>query len=231
MSIPKTSFIQHLEEIRRRIIWCILSVIIASVISYNFADKIIYHLARPIGRLVFIQPAEAFVAYIKIAIFFGLFISFPIILYHILAFVIPGLKVNERKYLIYFIPFAALLFFAGAGFAYFIMIPFCVKFLLSYSSDWLQPMITIGGYISFFCMVILIFGAVFELPIVILFLTRLGIINSSFLRKNRKYAILIIFIIAAIFTPPDVFSQIIMAIPLLILYEISIFISHLGKRK
>ncbi len=228
MTNHKSGFIEHLEELRIRIIWCVFSVVVASFVSYSFVDKFISFLARPVGKLVFIQPVEAFLAYVKLALFCGLFISAPVILYHIISFVAPGLKHKERQYVFIFIPFAVLLFVAGACFAYFVMIPFCIKFLVSFSTPWLQPMISIGSYISFFCMVILIFGIVFEVPAVILFLSKLGIVNPSMLRKNRKYVILAIFIISAIFTPPDIFSQTLMAIPLWILYEISIFVSYFG---
>jgi sec-independent protein translocase protein TatC len=231
MTNQKSGFIEHLEELRIRIIWCVVTIVIASLISYSFVDKLICYLAKPIGKLVFIQPVEAFLAYIKLAIFCGLFVSFPVLLYHLLAFVTPGLKQNERKYVFLFIPFGVLLFVAGASFAYFVMLPFCMKFLTSFSTPWLEPMISIGSYMSFFCMVILIFGVVFELPVMILFLSNLGIVNPSMLRKNRKYVILVIFIVAAIFTPPDVFSQIIMAIPLWILFEISILLSCIWRRK
>lgn len=226
-----SAFIQHLEELRRRIIWCIAFIIIVSFVSYSFVDKIIRYMAKPVGKLVFIEPAEAFLAHIKLAIFCGLFISFPVILYHILAFVVPGLEPKERRYIFLFIPLGIALFFFGAAFAFFVMVPFCIKFLAGYGTEWLQPMISVGSYVSFFCAIILIFGAVFEVPVVVLFLTKLGIVNPLMLRRNRKYAILAIFIIAAIFTPPDVFSQIVMAVPLLILYEIGIWISYIGGRK
>lgn len=231
MPNTETSFIQHLEELRRRIIWCIVFIIIASIISYNFTDKIICHIAKPVGKLVFIQPIEAFLAYLKLSIFCGIFISSPVVLYHLFAFIVPGLKHTERHYIFLFLPLGVILFFCGAGFAYFVMIPFCVKFLISYSTPWLVPMISVGGYVSFFCMFILIFGAVFQLPALVLFLTKLGIVSPASLRKNRKYVILGIFIVAAIFTPPDVFSQIIMAIPLIVLYELSIFLSFFARRK
>lgn len=224
-------FIHHLEELRRRIIWCIVFVISASIFAYSFTEEFLSYIARPVGRLVFIQPQEAFLAYLKIAVFSGFLISLPLIIYHIWAFVCPGLKPEEKRYVLFFLPAVILFFCLGCVFAYFVMIPFCVKFLLSFSSNMLVPMISAGSYVSFFCVVILIFGFVFELPVVILLLSRIGIINPVLLRKNRKYVILAIFITAAVLTPPDVFSQIIMAMPLLILYELSIWISYLLKTK
>lgn len=232
MAESNLTIIQHLDEFRKRIIYCIASILICSIVSYNYSGKILYHLARPVGKLVFVRPVEAFMAHIKIAIFCGIFLSFPVVLYEIWAFVCPGLKLNERRYIVYFIPLSLLLFLAGCSFSYFIIIPFSIKFFIGYGTSWLEPMITVSNYISFFCIMILIFGVVFELPVVMLFLAKLGIVNPRMLRKNRKYAILIIFIAAAVLTPtPDVFTQVMMAVPLLILYEISIFISYLGRKR
>lgn len=227
---PSLTIIQHLEELRKRIIYCILSIVAGAVIAYSFVEKLLFYISRPLGKLIFIQPIEAFVTYIKLSIFCGIFISFPIVLYQIWAFVGPGLKPNERRYVLLFAPLSLLLFLLGCAFSYFVIIPFGVKFLLGCGNSWLQPMITVNSYVSFFCIMVLIFGVVFELPVVILFLSKLGIVNPEMLRRNRRYAILIIFIVAAVLTPPDVFTQIMMAVPLLVLYELSIFISYLGKK-
>lgn len=216
------TFIQHLEELRRRIIYCLLCLTVFSIVSYSFAGKIIYHLAKPIGKLVFIQPVEAFVTYIKISVFCGFFISLPVIIYNIWAFVSPGLLPKERKHVLLYAPLSFLLFVTGCAFGYFVMIPFGIKFLTSYRSYWLVPMISVGTYVSFVCVMTLLFGVIFELPVLLSFLSKIRVVNRDILRKNRKYAILIIFIVAAILTPPDVFSQLMMAIPLLVLYEVSI---------
>lgn len=228
MEESNLTIIQHLEELRKRIIYSVLFILLGSIISYGFVDKILSYIARPMGKLVFIQPIEAFMTHIKLAIFCGVFISFPVILYQIWAFVSPGLKEKERRYILIFAPMSLLLFILGCSFSYFVIIPFGVKFLMGYRTPWLEPMISVGSYVSFFCIMIIVFGVVFELPVVMLFLNKLGIVNPKMLRKNRKYAVLIIFIVAAVLTPPDVFTQIMMAIPLLILYELSIFICYLG---
>lgn len=224
------TFIQHLEEFRRRILYCLLSLVIFSAVSYAYAGKIIYFLAKPIGKLVFIQPTEAFVAYIKISIFCGFFLSLPVVIYNIWVFIGPGLLPKERHCVLLYAPLSILLFLTGCAFSCFVIIPFGVKFLTSYGSQWLAPMISVGSYITFVSVMIIVFGFVFELPVVISFLSRLGIVNRRMLRKNRRYAILIIFIVAAILTPPDVFTQFMMAVPLLILYELSIlFASNTSK--
>lgn len=200
---------------------------VASIVSYSFVDKLIHFLAEPVGRLVFLEPVEAFLTYIKLSVYCGFFISLPIVIYQVWAFVSPGLKPNERHYVLLYIPLSILLFVLGCAFSYFIIIPFGIKFLMGYGNPWLVPMISVGNYISFVSVMIFVFGIVFELPLAILFLSKLGIVNRSMLRRNRKYVILIIFIVAAVLTPtPDVFTQIMMAIPLLILYELSILFTR-----
>lgn len=229
MEESSLTIIQHLEELRKRIIYTIVSIIAGAVIAYSFIEKILFYISRPMGQLVFIQPIEAFVTHIKLAVFCGIFISFPVILYQIWAFVSPGLRHTERRYILLFAPLSLALFLVGCAFSYFLIIPFGIKFLMGYSSEWLRPMISVGSYVSFFCIMTLVFGIVFEMPVVILFLTKIRIVNPRMLRKKRKYAILIIFIAAALLTPPDVFTQVMMAVPLVILYEISIYISYLGR--
>jgi len=224
-------FLKHLEELRKRIIYCVVAIIVFSIASYGFADRLLYFLAKPIGKLVFVKPMEAFMSYLKLSVFCGLLFSVPVLLYHLWAFISPGLMPNEKKYVAVYGPMSILLFFIGSAFAYFIVVPFGVKFLLSYGNSWLVPMITVENYVSFFCVTFLVFGVIFELPVLVLLLSQLGVVTPSLLRKNRRYIILVIFIVAAILTPPDVFSQIIMVIPLMILYEFSIFISYLGGRK
>lgn len=227
MSKKGLTLIQHLEELRKRIFYSIISIIITSIVSYAFVEKLLYHLSKPVGNLVFIRPIEAFITHIKLALFCGVFISFPIIIYQIWAFVSPGLKKEERKHIRLFGPLSLLLFLLGSGFSYFVIVPLGIKFLIGYGTDWLRPMISVGSYMSFFCVMILVFGIVFELPVVILFLTKLRIVSPPALRKNRKYVILAIFICAAVLTPPDIFTQVMMAIPLIILYEFSIIISYI----
>ena len=197
---------------------------------YHFIKSFRENLGNPVFNLHYIGPTEGFVAKLLIAFFFGVIIALPFLIIQIWLFIAPGLKKKERRLIILYLPILLLLFFIGIAFAYFILIPIGLYFLLNISND-LTPMITISKYISLVLSLILLFGLIFELPLVILFLTKLGIVTPVFLSKKRKYAIFFIFIIAAFLTPPDIFTQFIMAIPLIVLYEISILVSKLVRRK
>lgn len=227
----RLTFIQHLLELRKRLLICITAIFIGSVFSYFYAGEILSYIARPFHKLVFIQPQEAFVVYIKVAFFCGLFIASPVVLYQIAVFISEGLKDKERKYFLGYGLAGIVFFLLGAGFAYFIVVPFGIKFLLSFGGAYLSPMISADSYISFLIVMLIAFGAVFEMPIAAAFLTKINLLNPKVLRKNRPYIILAIFIVAAILTPPDVFSQILLAVPLLVLYEISIYVSKIISKK
>jgi sec-independent protein translocase protein TatC len=227
----KLTLTEHLEELRNRVIKSLISVIIATCILYSFVDIILAHLVRPVGRLVFIAPHEAFIARIKISLFAGLFISSPVILYQIWRFVSSGLRPTEKKYVLIFSPFSLILFFLGAFFGYIIIVPIGMKFLLGFATDFITPMITISRYISFVGILTLSFGVIFELPLVSLFLTKIGLVTPAFLSSRRKHAVVVIFIVAAILTPPDIITQCLMALPLLVLYEVSIIFSKFVYKK
>ncbi|MBU4149512.1 MAG: twin-arginine translocase subunit TatC [Candidatus Omnitrophica bacterium] len=230
MSETNLTFTEHLEELRQRIIRSLAFVIIASILTYAFTDKILIFLSKPAGRLVFIAPAEAFITRIKLALFGGLYLSSPLILYEVWGFVSSGLERTDKKYALLFSVFSFILFTAGTLLGYFVIVPMGLNFLLSFSSEYLQPMISVGRYTSFVMSLSFAFGLVFQLPLAILFLTKTGIVTPEFLSRNRKYTIVIIFIAAAVFTPPDVITQCLMAIPLLALYEISIFLSRIARK-
>jgi len=225
----KMSLIAHLEELRRRFIICIVTVLACSVFSYFYSDKILAFLKRPFPHsLVFISPQEPFVITLKIALFGGIIIALPMIIYQAWQFVSLALKKKEKRYLLFYGPFSLLLFLSGASFAYFVTIPVGLRFLLSFGGSSLEPMISISRYLSFITVMILTFGIVFELPLVSLFLVRIGIISPQFLAKNRKVAIIAIFVLAALLTPSiDAFTQILLAVPLLILYELSIWLAKM----
>jgi sec-independent protein translocase protein TatC len=224
------TLVQHLEELRRRIIICLVAIFVCGIFCFFYSDKILAVLSKPIGKFVFIKPTEAFITRIKVAFYSGVFVSMPVIIYQIWKFVKPGLIEIERRTLSLVIPFSYLLFIAGVVFAFFVVLPTGMKFLLNYGTENIQPMISISSYISFVMIFLLAFGFIFQLPLVVLVLTKLGIITPKWLVKNRKYAILIIFIIAGIITPgPDIFSQFMMAIPTLLLYEVSILIAKFVK--
>ncbi len=245
----KMPFTAHLEELRRRLIYCFVAIAIGGFISYFFKEKVIEILTSPLiaalksqalnsgnkarilQTLIFTGPHEAFVAYIKLAFICGMVLAIPVILYHLWRFVAPGLYTHERKYLLPVICLSTVFFFLGILFGYFIVMPFGMKFFVSFTSSELMPLIRMKEYISFTSKFLFAFGIVFELPLFSLVLTKLGVINAGMLRKYRKYAILVIFVIAAILTPPDVLTQIMMAGPLLVLYEISILVSQVFGRK
>jgi len=224
----KMSLVGHMEELRRRLIICILTILACSLFSYFYSDKILTFLKRPFPHsLVFIAPQEPFVITLKIALFGGIIFALPMIIYQLWQFIYSGLKDKEKKYLLYYIPFSLLLFLSGASFAYFLVIPVGLRFLLGFGGSSLEPMISISRYLSFITLMILAFGIVFELPLVFLFLAGIGVVTPQFLAKKRKVFIIAIFVLAAILTPPDVFTQILLAVPLLILYEVSILLTKI----
>ncbi len=221
-------FLDHLEELRWRIIWSLLAVVAAAVGCYFFVDQIVALLVHPAPgdiKLIFLSPTEAFMTYLKVAGYAGLVVAFPFVAWQFWRFVVPGLYAKERKAVGPIVLFTVLCFLVGALFAYFLIIPFGLKFLLSYQSSFLVANITIGKYLSFVVTMLLVFGLVFELPVLAYFLSLIGLLTPQFLRSKRRYGILIIFIVAAILTPPDAFTQLMLAIPLLFLYEISIWVS------
>jgi sec-independent protein translocase protein TatC len=230
MNDIKYSLVEHLDELRGRILKALLMFLVCTVIIYRAGDAIFYFLTRPVGTLVFIDPPEAFLTYIRVALWGGFFAAVPFILYQIWAFIVSGLHRHERRYLLVFLPFSVLLFFGGAAFGLIVIIPIGLKLLLSFGTEFMRPMITVSRYVSFVGTLTLAFGIVFQLPIILLFLTRIGIVTPYILQQKRVYAITLIFIVAATLTPPDVISQIAMAIPLMVLYEIGIIFARIGYR-
>jgi len=184
-------------------------------------------------KLVFLAPAEALWMHIKISIAAGLMLALPVIFHQFWKFISPGLLPKEKKYAIPFIFSATGLFLFGAAFCFFIVLPFAMGFLLTFKvGDFLMPMLSVGQYVSFCLKIILAFGTVFQLPIVIVFLTKVGIVSPKTLAKNRRYAVLAAFVLAALLTPtPDIFNQALMAVPMILLYEVGIWISMLLLRK
>ena len=230
----KMSFFDHLTELRTRIVWSLIPSAIGLGISLYFTTSVMKFLTRDLKtELVFTTPTEAFWTYMKVAMIMGLFIAMPVILWNVWAFVAPGLHKHERKYAAPFVIIGSLLFVAGGVFAIFVVVPFAIQFLVSFGQDQgLKAMITVSSYVDFILKFTLAFGVVFEMPVVITLLSMLGIVTPQFLSKNRKYAILINFIIAAVLTPtPDVVNQTLMAGPLCILYEVGIICSRVVRRK
>lgn len=233
----KMPFLEHLGELRVRIVRSLIALLVGLLISFPFASRVVDWLARPIQQsgnpLVFLAVTEAFWVQMKVALFVGLFIASPAILWQVWAFVSPGLYGHEKKYAAPFVLIGSLMFIAGGAFSLLIVTPNAVAFLLSYSRPGLQPMISIGSYIDFLLKFTLAFGAVFEIPIAITLASRLGLVTPKGLAKNRKYAILGAFVAAAILTPtPDVVNQTMMAGPIILLYEVGIVCARVfGRRR
>jgi sec-independent protein translocase protein TatC len=236
----KIPFTAHLEELRKRLIICFVAIGVGFLLAYGFKEKLFEILTlpliremRPGDKLIFTGLTEAFFTYMKISFLAGIILASPVIIYQFWSFVGPGLYQKERRYFVPIVLLSAFFFVGGSLFCFFVVFPFAFKFFLSFATDVIQPLPSMKEYLSFVSVTILAFGLVFELPLVIVFLARLGIVTVDFLRKNRKYAILLIFVAAAILTPgPDVVSQVLMAFPLMFLYEISIIGAiFFGKKK
>jgi sec-independent protein translocase protein TatC len=234
--LPLTS---HLQELRKRLVLSFIAVGVGFVICYAMADSLFDILAAPLmkvmppgGSLIFISVAEAFFTYMKVAFIAGLILVSPFVLYQVWAFVAPGLYQKEKRYVIPFVLGGSFFFALGISFGYFVAIPVGFKFLLGYATDFIKPMPSMQEYLSFSIKFLLVFGLVFEFPVALVLLAKIGVIDAKMLSRHRKYAILLIFIFAAVMTPPDLISQVLMALPLMALYELSILLSRIfGKKK
>jgi len=237
----KQPFLSHLEELRERIIRiikCAITVGIGFVISYIFAEELFRILVSPLtdnlpegNGLIFTNLPEMFFAYLKTAFIAGVLLASPVIFYQIWKFVAPGLYQNEKRYIVPFVLSSTILFVGGGLFGYLIVFPFGFKFLLGYANEYIQALPSVKEYFSFSSKLLLAFGIVFELPVLIFFLSRIGLVTVPFLTKNRKYAILLTFVMGSILTPPDPLTQCMMAGPLILLYEIGIIIARIASKK
>ena len=230
-------FFDHLEELRWRVVKALVGVVIGAIICWIFIDFIINDvLIKPAInsglKLQNLKPFGQVFLFMQVAIVGGVILTFPNILFQIWRFVAPGLYSNERKYIFRIVFFTSFCFLTGIAFAYFIMIPFALEFFESFGTEKIENIIAINEYLNFVISVILGAGLVFELPMASWFLSKLGLLTPAFMRKYRRFAIVIIFILAALLTPgTDPVSQILLAIPLMLLYEISIFISKSAEKK
>lgn len=254
MTDEKMPFTGHLSELRKRIIVSLVALIIGFLLSFNYSERIFDVLTLPLRSeitfsmhypfisfipakiknpsLVFLAPAEAFWMHLKVSLVTGIMLSLPVMLHQLWKFISPGLLAKEKRYIAPFVVIATMLFLAGASFCFLFVLPFAMGFLLTYKTGSMTPMLSVGNYVDFCLKFILAFGTVFELPIVIVFLTRMGIVTPKTLAKNRKYAILLAFVIAALLTPtPDAFNQTLMAVPIIVLYEAGILVSRFFIRK
>ena len=234
----KIPFTGHLEELRKRLVACFIAIGIGFVISYCFKEKLFEILSNPLisvmgtdDKMIFTGLPEAFFTYLKVALLSGFMLAAPVVLYQFWMFVAPGLYQKERRLLIPIVFLSSVFFVGGALFGYFIVFPFGFKFFLGFASETIQALPSMKEYLTFSAKLLLAFGLVFELPLVITFLAKLGIVSVDFLKKNRKYALILFFAGSAILTPPDVVTQIMMAVPLMLLYEISIIGARVFGKK
>ncbi len=224
------SIIDHLVELRFRLVRSAWAIVIGMIICYNFTNVLFDFIRAPIapylptGGLVFTAPADKFIAHLKIAFFSGLILACPFWIYQVWKFISPGLYSKEKKYTIGFILSGTFLFLVGISFSYYLVMPAAFKFLMGYGGSTDQAMITIDQYLSFFVMTTLMFGLSFEMPLIIVILGMLGIVSSRFLREKRRFAVVLMAVISAIITPPDLLSMLMMLGPMLVLYEISIIL-------
>ena len=230
-------FLDHLEELRWRIIRALVAVALATIACFFISDFILDFLLvttknlRTDINLQVLKVQTVFIIKLEIALIFGIVLSLPYIFYQIWAFIAPGLLEKERKYVVPVILFATLSFIIGSSFAFFIIVPFALDFFLSLAPPSVTNNIALDFYFGFVVRIVLVFGIVFELPIVSILLTKIGILTPRILKKYRRYAIVAIFIGAAILTPPDPTTQVMLGIPLVVLYEITIWLSYLFQKK
>jgi sec-independent protein translocase protein TatC len=252
--MDKAPLTEHLTEARNRIVVSLIIVLITFATCFYFSESIFGLLTAPLHytlklsiespyiallpgknpdlNLVFLAPAEALWMHIKISFISAFILSSPVIFFETWKFISPGLMEKEKKYALPFVFTTTSLFLIGALFCFIIVLPFAMNFLLTYKTANLQPMISVGKYMDFCLKFIIAFGAIFELPVIVVFLTKMGVVTTDFLAKNRKYAVLIAFVIAALLTPtPDAFNQTLMAVPIVILYETGIWASRILNKK
>ena len=223
---------EHLGELRTRILHSLAALGVGTAISSVFIDEIIAVLTAPATNLYYMRPAEAFFIYIKVALACGVLLASPVLFYELWAFLVPALTGRERSALLLFVPSSVLLFWAGIAFAYFFVFPQGLNFFTNFAGGNIAPMLSIESYLDFFLMLVVPFGFIFNLPMVLIVLAQMGIVSSALLLRGRKYMVVASFILAAIITPtPDVITQTLLAVPMILLYEGSRMFIHYILRK
>jgi len=243
--LPKQELLKHLVELKRRLTICIVTFVIASVLCYMVAGDIYAFLAQPLAnafpnpehrRMIYTGLTEAFAAYLKLAVFAGFFVSFPVIASQLYLFLAPGLYKNERRALIPYLVAAPTLFLGGAAFAYYFVFPAAWKFFLGFESPGgigglpIQLEAKVSDYLGIVMHLMIAFGLSFQLPVILVLMVKAGVLTREQLQRGRRYAVVMIVVIAAFITPPDIFSQIALSVPLYLLYEISIFLCRNMKK-
>ena len=239
MNAREFTFLQHLAELRRRLLWSVLALLVGSAVSFTFFRQIIDVLARPAtvilegrpGGLIYFNVTELLTTAVKVSMLAGFILAFPVILYQIIMFVAPGLTPKERRYLLVFLPAALLAFLCGVAFAYFVLAPPALKFLLTFGEGVADPYIRISNIVNVMMRLLLWMGLAFETPLVMYLLASLGIVTPRMLGRFRRYWVVVAFVLAAIITPTfDPFNQVLVAAPLLVLYELGVQLARLARR-
>ncbi len=230
----KLTFMDHIRELRGRLTWSVLALVITTIISFVFADRIFHFLIKPAGNihLIYTEMTEMLSTYMIVSLAGGVVLAMPFFVYQIVMFVSPALTRREKRYVYIALPWITLMFVGGVAFGYFILLPPAMKFLISFGSDIATPQIKIGNYITLVTRLLVAIGAVFETPVIITFLSRIGVVSPQWLSHVRKWAYIGAFILAAIITPTmDPINQSLVAAPLIVLYEISIILSKIVYRR
>ena len=232
---------EHLGELRKRLMIAALAWLVAFIGCYSYGEKLFEYIAAPVRQalpegssLVFINATEPFFTILKVSALAGLVVAFPIIIWQVWSFISPALYGHEKKLAIPFVFFSSLCFGTGTYFGFTLVFPMIFSFLVTYGTNvgGINAMLSMGAYLTLASRLLIAFGLVFELPIVIFFLARLGVVDYKWLARNRKFALLLAFVMGAVLTPPDIFSQASIALPFIILYEIGIVVARLfGKKK
>lgn len=245
-SDEKQPLLDHLVELRRRLLWSFAAVMAGMALAFIYVEDIYGFLVRPLAmamgdegtqRLIYTGLTEAFFTYLKVSFFAGLFLTFPVIAMQLWKFVAPGLYREEKKAFLPFLIATPLLFFAGGAMVYYVVMPFAWQFFLGFQSTGAETVLPIqlearvGEYLDLVMVLIFAFGLCFELPVLLTLLGRAGLVSAEGLARFRKYAIVATFVVAAMLTPPDIISQILLALPILALYEISIILVHMAQKK
>jgi len=230
----KLTVLSHLYELRDRLIKSVIAIAVASAIAFVFADWIFYILTLPAGDipLIYIEMTEMLGTYMRVSLVAGIALAMPYLVYHVIMFVSPALTPREKKYVYLVLPWIGLMFIGGVVFGYFVLIPPALKFLLTFGANIATPQIKVGNYIALVTRLLLSIGLVFELPVVTTFLARIEVVKAKWLAARRRPAIIIAFILAAVITPTfDPINQSLVAVPLIVLYELSIWLARLVQKK
>ena len=231
--VAKMTIIEHITELRERLIKSVVALLVGTVLSLAFTTEFLKILIAPMGdrHPISLRPTETIMMYFKVALIMGMVLAMPVIIYQLIRFILPGLTEQERKYLKIIVPGATGLFATGVAFSAFVMLPFTIQYLQTFLSDIIQPTYSIDYYISFVTTLMFWVGIVFETPLIIAFLARLGILPPAVLTKNRKYAIVALAVLAAVITPtPDPVNMMLVMLPLIVLYEVGVILAKILYR-